>query len=318
MKKWYDNIRQFLSSSRGRDVLLYLLFVAISAAFWAILTLGNSIQTHYKVKFTIDDIPEGTTMITDGPKYLDVSVKNKGYAFVRYMVGAVPEVQAKFSTYADGKGNFVITKQNMDELLRDAFGKDASLETFSPEQLSLKYTTLPGKKVAIRVNGDITADMQYVVNGAVVVSPARVTVFGGADQLNEIESVVTERIVRHNLKERTSVKVALVKRPDVKFVPDSIVVSIPVEPLVNKDLETTISIVNCPKGEHLVVFPATVKVSYLLPLSSYNKNVGNHPTVYVDYNDIKSSAKKLPVHIGKSDICHNISLPIDSVEYIIE
>ena len=75
---------------------------------------------------------------------------------------------------------------------------------------------------------------------------------------------------------------------------------------------------NCPKGEHLVVFPATVKVSFLLPLSSYNKNVGNHPTVYVDYNDIKLSAKKLPVRIGKSDICHNISLPIDSVEYIIE
>ena len=77
---WYKNIISFFSSSRGRDVLLYLLFVAISAAFWAILTLGNSIKTHYKVKFTIEGIPQGTTLITDYPQYIDVSVKNNGYA----------------------------------------------------------------------------------------------------------------------------------------------------------------------------------------------------------------------------------------------
>lgn len=94
--EWYKNVKMFFSSARGRDVLLYVLFVTISAIFWSVLTLGNSMQTHYKVKLTIDGIPEGTTLITDAPEYIDVSVRNNGYAFVRYMVGAIPEVSVNF------------------------------------------------------------------------------------------------------------------------------------------------------------------------------------------------------------------------------
>ena len=81
--EWYKNVKMFFSSARGRDVLLYVLFVTISAIFWSVLTLGNSMQTHYKVKLTIDGIPEGTTLITDAPEYIDVSVRKNGYAFVR-------------------------------------------------------------------------------------------------------------------------------------------------------------------------------------------------------------------------------------------
>lgn len=114
--------------------------------FWSVLTLGNSMQTHYKVKLTIDGIPEGTTLITDAPEYIDVSVRNNGYAFVRYMVGAIPEVLINFGRFADGKGRVVLAKQNIEDLLREAFGKDASIDAFSPEQLELRYTTNPGKK----------------------------------------------------------------------------------------------------------------------------------------------------------------------------
>lgn len=92
----------FLGEGKGRVAVC--LFVTISAIFWSVLTLGNSMQTHYKVKLTIDGIPEGTTLITDAPEYIDVSVRNNGYAFVRYMVGAIPEVSINFGRFADGKG----------------------------------------------------------------------------------------------------------------------------------------------------------------------------------------------------------------------
>lgn len=42
----------------------------------------------------------------------------------------------------------VLAKQNIEDLLREAFGKDASIDAFSPEQLELRYTTNPGKKSA--------------------------------------------------------------------------------------------------------------------------------------------------------------------------
>lgn len=315
---WFGKIRKFLSSTRGKDILLYLLFVAISAIFWSVLTLGNLIQTHYKVKLKIEGVPPGTTLITDFPEYLDVSVKNNGYAFVRYMVGAVPEVAINFGNFADGKGNLVVKKQNMDELLRSAFGQEASIDTFSPEQLSLKYTTSPGRKIPVVVNGDFTADMQYVVAGEAVAYPGYVTVYSDAESMSAIKSVSTSRIVRHNLREQMEVKVALVKTGNVKLVPDSVVVRIPIEPLVSKEQEVAIETVDCPQNEHLVAFPATVRITYLLPLSVYNGNSAQAPTVYVDYKDISAGMKKIPLHVKESKIFHGVSLPTDSVEYIIE
>lgn len=317
-KQWFGKIRKFLSSTRGKDVLLYLLFVAISAIFWCVLTLGNLIQTHYKVKLKIEGVPPGTTLITDCPEHIDVSVKNNGYAFVRYMVGAVPEIAINFGNFADGKGGLIVKKQSLEELLRSAFGQDASIDAFSPEQLALKYTTNPGRKIPVVVNGDFTADMQYVVSGKAVAYPQYVTVYSDAENMSMIKSISTTRIVRHNLREQIEVKVALVKSDNVKLDPDSVVVRIPVEPLVSKEQEVAIEVVNCPQNEHLVAFPATMKITYLLPLSVYNGNSVQVPTVYVDYKDIKAGMKKIPLHVMESKIFHGVSLPTDSVEYIIE
>ena len=63
-------LKEFLSSSKGRDILLYLVFVIISFAFWAILSLNNLIQDNYKVRFRITGIPQGVTMINDYPKIM--------------------------------------------------------------------------------------------------------------------------------------------------------------------------------------------------------------------------------------------------------
>ena len=72
-------LKEFLSSSKGRDILLYLVFVIISFAFWAILSLNNLIQDNYKVMFRITGIPQGVTMINDYPREFNVTVKNNGY-----------------------------------------------------------------------------------------------------------------------------------------------------------------------------------------------------------------------------------------------
>ncbi len=112
----------FFSSARGRDVLIYLLFVVVSFAFWIVLTLGNSIQNHYKVKIQIVGLPENTTIISDYPETMDVSVKNSGYAFVKYMIGDAPTVSINFMDYADGQGRLIVSKQALDELLRGVLG----------------------------------------------------------------------------------------------------------------------------------------------------------------------------------------------------
>ena len=105
-------LKEFLSSSKGRDILLYLVFVIISLAFWAILSLNNLIQDNYKVMFRITGIPQGVTMINDYPREFNVTVKNNGYVLLKYMIGDNPEItvddidtELLYQTLHDGIGS---------------------------------------------------------------------------------------------------------------------------------------------------------------------------------------------------------------------
>lgn len=314
-----NRIKLFFSSARGHDVLLYLLFVFVSFGFWVVLTLGNSIQNHYKVKLQVVGIPKGITLISDCPDNIEVSVKNNGYAFVRYMIGDAPTLSVNFSEYSDGKGGINISNQELGELLKSVFGNESIIETFTPDQLDIRYTNLPGRKVPVKLNGDFTPDIQYVINGAVRIVPDSVVVYADAENISLIEELATNRMIRHNLKDTLSIKVPLQKLQNVKTWPDSVSVMVPVEPLVSKTQEISITAVNCPSGERLVTFPSKVKVSYLLPLSLYNKSTQIQPNVYVDYLDVKEGGSKLPLREGASSpLLHNIALETDSVEYLLE
>lgn len=312
-------LKEFLSSSKGRDILLYLVFVIISFAFWAILSLNNLIQDNYKVMFRITGIPQGVTMINDYPREFNVTVKNNGYVLLKYMIGDNPEITVDFKEYANGNGQLLISRQEMEDMLVAEFGSGTSIVSFSPESLSIKYTSLPGKKVPVEIYGDYVANFQYVVNGEIVAIPDSVTIYSDAGNLSAINKVRTEKIISRNLTDSLYVKIAIQNIKDVRAVPDSVDVMIPVEPLVTKRSSIPVIVKNLPENVSVVVFPSSVQVSYLLPMSLYNDRLDDKFEASVDYGDIQGNNAKLPVRIEIApEIYQNIQLETDSVEYVIE
>lgn len=312
-------LKEFLSSSKGRDILLYLVFVIISFAFWAILSLNNLIQDNYKVMFRITGIPQGVTMINDYPREFNVTVKNNGYVLLKYMIGDNPEITVDFKEYANGNGQMLISRQEMEDMLVTEFGSGTSIVSFSPESLSIKYTSLPGKKVPVEIFGDYVANFQYVVNGEIVAVPDSVTIYSDAGNLSAINKVRTEKIISRNLTDSLYVKIAIQDIKDVRAVPDSVDVMIPVEPLVTKRSSIPVIVKNLPENVSVVVFPSSVQVSYLLPMSLYNDRLDDKFEASVDYGDIQGNKAKLPVRIEIApEIYQNIQLETDSVEYVIE
>ena len=202
-------LKEFLSSSKGRDILLYLVFVIISFAFWAILSLNNLIQDNYKVRFRITGIPQGVTMINDYPREFNVTVKNNGYVLLKYMIGDNPEITVDFKKYANGNGQMLISRQELEDMLVVEFGSGTSIVSFSPESLSIKYTSLPGKKVPVEIFGDYVANFQYVVNGEIVAVPDSVTIYSDAGNLSAINKVRTEKIISRNLTDSLYVKIII-------------------------------------------------------------------------------------------------------------
>ena len=258
-------------------------------------------------------------MINDYPREFNVTVKNNGYVLLKYMIGDNPEITVDFKEYANGNGQILISRQELEDMLVAEFGSGTSIVSFSPESLSIKYTSLPGKKVPVEIFGDYVANFQYVVNGEIVAVPDSVTIYSDAGNLSAINKVRTEKIISRNLTDSLYVKIAIQNIKDVRAVPDSVDVMIPVEPLVTKRSSIPVIVKNLPENVSVVVFPSYVQVSYLLPMSLYNDRLDDKFEASVDYGDIQGNKAKLPVRIEIApEIYQNIQLETDSVEYVIE
>lgn len=315
----WERVRLFFSTSRGRDVLLYLVFVVISFVFWFILALNNQIKETYRVKLTINDIPENVTIIDDLPQNIDVTVKNTGYALMKYLFGRTPEVKVSFSEISDGHGHLFLNRQDISEFLISTFGAEANIISFMPESITSTYTNLPGKKLPVSLKTVFQSDFQHIINGNIVMTPDSVVAYADAATLSDLVFMQTEKCAFKELSDTLRIKVALVKVPHVKMTPDSISVIIPVEPLVSKQSAVNLTTKNVPLGMRLVTFPSSVKVSYLLPLSFYDNLPKDAVEVFVDYEDISAHSTKLPIKIGRqSGKVSKASLQSDSVEFVLE
>ena len=145
-----------------------------------------------------------------------------------------------------------------------------------------------------------------------------VKVYALKNIIDTISYVPTEPIVRRGVKDTFKVGVKLLPGKGVRVEPATVEVTVPVEPLENRQVTVPVSPVNVPGSESLILFPDRVEISYLVPMSHPEIPAGAF-RVQADYRDIVSPASRsLPVSIA--NVPHgvtNATCGADSVEFTI-
>ena len=103
MQLW-DNIRDKMQQSpRTRSILLYLMFVVISAVFWSFLTFNRDVKLDIEVPVKIN-LPRNVHLLSRVPDTLTVTVTDRGYRFFSYLFRKSQPLTLRFSDYNDGSG----------------------------------------------------------------------------------------------------------------------------------------------------------------------------------------------------------------------
>lgn len=303
----------------ARAWLQYFGFVLIAAFFWLIMAYNKSQVQDVKLALTITDVPEDVIFINEPPTFIEVSIRDKGV--VPYYRNRNKQLQLSFAKYCDDKGCLKVSRQELGMLVRGCFSKEANITTTYPDSLSLKYALKSlGKKVPISLDFTAKANLQYEINGAITTNTDYVTIYGDSETLADINEVYTYHVEETELKDTLHREVAISPIAGTKIVPRSVVVTIPVEKLIKKEAKIPVVVKNVPDNLNVITFPSSVTVSYLVPKSLYNTaNTGI--AAIVDYNDILYShnAQKVEIRIGEMPMIYkNVSLDVDSAEYIVE
>ncbi len=318
LKEIVGKTRVAIGSRQGHNVMLYLLFACVAFVFWLILSLDTEVQREFEIPVAITDMPDSVVLLGNPPVHLSVSVSAKGSQLLSFNWGRFPSLKLKFLDNIGKRGAFYVSRARLETKVRDYFGSSVQVLGVRPDSILVKYTSSPGVQVPLKVNCDVTPNLQCIISGPITVNYDSIRLYSDRPIPASIKYAETERIVRTELKDTTVVFVNIKKIAGVRTIPDKVKVTIPVEPLISKRRPVAIDVVNLPHNVGFLTFPSTVEVTYLVPMSKFNND--DYPIkVFVDYNSIGQSDAKVKVNIAPApELFHNLTLSTDSVEYVLE
>lgn len=305
------------ASKSFHNALVYLAFVAVSAFFWVIMAMNDSVTRTFDVRLRIVNVPDSVTFINVPPQDIHVTLRDKGTNLLRLGIVKDPHIDINFRDFASDNV-FRFSKADVNTALKTAFGNSAQIGAVSVDSLYLHYTTDRGHRVPIVVRADVSASAGNIIAGLPEPQERVVTIYALSGVADTITHVFTEPIIKRNLSETSEYTVALVPIKGTRFEPAKVKVRIPVEPLVKKEMMVTLSAENVPAGMNLLLFPNRVQVSFYVPMNLFNQEEVPFD-VMVDYNDTRlPGTRRLPVRVGAhEDYVVSPKVMTDSVEYTL-
>ena len=318
MRLWKKIKGKINESPRLRSILLYAFFVVISAIFWSFLTFNGDVQIDIEVPVEMS-LPQNVHLLSKAPDTLTVTVRDRGYRFFSYLFHKAPTLTLRLSDYSDGNSVFKVDQSHLKKALIPILNKRASIVSVLPENITIRYTDLPGKKVPIKPDIIVSPREDYTIYGALIQSQDSVLVFSDAKRMSDIHEVYTYHVEEVDLTDTLRRKVTIAPITGAVIEPRTIDIMVPVEKLTKRTKSVKVAVRNAPRGTKILLFPSVVEVTYLSPVNRTSDD--DDITFVVDYNsiDFSSPNNKLKVLNGEMPAVYQVvELSHDSVEYIIE
>ena len=317
LKELLRRAGEAIRSPRGRDVLMFMLFLFISAVLWGVLALNEEEQYDLRMPVRITHVPDSVTLLSKGPDALTVNLRARGTQLLKMSLGDTPGVNIDFRVYRSGE-YMHLSNAELKALARNASG-GYQVSVLYPDSISIPFTTHPGFKLPVRANVQATPGPRASLSGRPRVAPDSVKLYAlGGHLPSGVDYINTEALSLEAVEGQQTRRLRLLPPPGTRAIPDSVDVTIEAEPLIMKRRRVVIEPVNVPANIKLITFPAQIEVMYMVPMSAYT-NSDPHFRVIADYRRI--SRKRSKIRLRLTDVpqnLQNVQLSADSAEYIIE
>lgn len=318
--KTLEKIRNFLLSRKSREFLIFLFFVFVSFCFWLLQVLNDDYETELSIPLRMKNVPENVVLTSELPKELKIGVKDRGTVLVNYLLGqTLYPVTIDFMDYQDKGTQVRILSNTLQKRIASQLNQSTKLSTIKPDTLELIYTRGEGKKIPVKLRGEVSADRPYYLS-EVIYSPDSVMVYAPKEILDTITSAFTESLYIEQIADTTRQRVELMPVKGAKFTPSYCDLTFLVDMYSEKTVEVPVQGVNFPKDKQLRTFPSKVKVKFQIGLSYFNSVTADDFVVVVDYNQLhKNESDKCPLVLMQSPTnIHQIQLNPQEIDYLIE
>lgn len=319
LRYYLQKLKSFFFS---KDILSFLLFLVLAAAFWFVNALGKERETTISIPIRYVGIPQNIAIINQIPNEIILNVKDQGLKLFSYSEHRLTPITFDLSRDFYQKGEILFTSEQISANIKKYpnLMNTTSVLAIQPDSILIKYEKLNVKTLPIEFVSKIELAPQYMLSNKIELNPSNVMVFGPNNVLNSLKSIKTEYVEFKDLNETKHFTVKLEPIKFVRFVNIETKVSLFVEQFTEKNIKIPVKSINCPSNLTVRTFPAVVNLTYNVGLSHFNSTVTNEIEVFLDFNDLKSdnnNRKKLQI-INNSSYISNIRVSPEEVGFLLE
>lgn len=321
IKKGNDFLRKIKNRLFTKDMLIFLFFLVLAAAFWFVHSLDQQRETTLKIPVDFMGIPEDVAVENKLPSHIEIKIRDEGMTLMKYNAKSAVPLALDLDRVYFSKGKILISSDQLkNRISRYVLPTTAVLE-IKPDSIVIFYHKLISKTLPIKMKGNVELAPQYIMSDSLQIEPSSVKVFGPKNILDTMKAVYTEELNLKSISDTTFMSVNLQKPPKgVKYAFNEAKLGIFVEMFTEKKLQIPVTVINAPANVNVRIFPSSVEAVYNIGLSNFNKVNDHDIQVVFNYEEAKNIGKRhynLQI-INNSRYISNLHINPESVEFLID
>lgn len=314
------SIKTFLFSNLNKQLLVFIFFLTLSAAFWLFMTLNETYEKEIKLPVQIVNVPKNVVLTSAPIDTVRVTVRDRGWIFMSYLFGEKRRiVNINYRNYDRGNGGGIVPGSDLRRAIEQQLESSSRVSSIKPEKLEFFYNNGEHKRVPVRYSGRVIPEQLYFIS-QVQYSPDSVDIYASQEKLDSIKSILTEQLNHVGFRDTLHVHCRLLHPSDVKVVPDHIRIRFCTDVLTEESISVPIKCVNLPQGKVLRTFPAKMRVNFVVGVSELRNLGPDDFSVVADYLEIEQNPSE-KCNLYLRSVPHGISratLEAKQVDYLIE
>ena len=301
-------IKDFFKKLKGSSLLPFLFFLLVSCCLWLSLVLNEDYETDIPFSVSILNVPEGLELVDADDAEVLVRLSDRGTVLSRYKLGKSHSLTVDFSEFKHRGGTLSIPVTVLKKQIAGLVEGTTSIVQYHDDTLYVKVMQ-NRKLLPVKLNGKIDAAEHYEI-ASITIDPVEVMVSAMPDELEKMEFVETDYIVKKYLKSDRTFQVNIATADFMSVEPSAVNVNISVSPLKTKKVQVPVKQVNFPSPMYALWLPSEVELSFEVSEVNYDHIGPSDFTVHLDYKDVVSNVGGYaPLKlVSKSPLVKNVDL----------
>jgi len=298
----------------------FLLFLFLACIIWVLTKFSKELSASVSARLVYVELPANSVLAEGNPGSITFDMTGTGYDFLLYKIKPLQIEVEVDRYYQEQKDEVLVDNSELVRLIARALDGKKGIRNLSINQLRVDLDKVAQKRVPVKALTDLAYREGFRPLASPGLTPDSVTLSGPAEKLRSVDSLTTEKLVRDNVD--TDISASLLIRTELPegltVTPKEVELFLEVEEYSPKSLSIPVQLINAPDGLDLKLVPATVNLSFDIPISLFNEVDEADFQIVCDY--LKRNEEEnfmLPELVEKHENAVNLVLGHNKIDYLI-